>query len=681
MSTREKLASWRWLALVAVFALVAAACQGGTTDTTAGGAATTAAGGTATTVAGGTATTAAGGTATTAGATATTAAGGTATTAAASAEGFSYTMGIFADVTTDNYWTLLDTGGATVWNSYLLDDTHVGLFDLAAPGFEVVPSLAAIDEVPEVTQEGDAWVADIPIRDDATWSDGEPVTAEDYVFTWTTARDFNLGANWIEYVRAAQEDDPETDADESAQVGVTGVEAVDDHTVRITWNMQPGVSVWGLGNGPHNMPIMAQHFWADVVEEAAGSEDPLATLEAASGAGDPATGPIVYDTRQEGAFARSIANETYFASGEEVTSADVTYSEGPYLSDSTLQFYGSQDAAVLALADGEVDYLLNPLGMQRGLVDQVENNPDLTAVVNPTNGYRYLAFNLTKAPMSDQAFRDALALMIDKEYAAESVLQGVAFPLYVQVPEGNTKWYNEEVAGEIASQYEGKTPDVRLQEAVALLKDAGYTWETEPAVDPETLAITPGAGMMMPNGNPMRQLELISPTPSYDPLRANYGNYIESVATQLGIPVDNEPTEFNTIIERVYVPNDAGELTFDMFILGWSLGNPALPTFHESFFSSRNLTVVNDGNNNTGFDDPDFEVLVDELNGAQTEEEAYDIIWQMEQILAEKKPYIVLFDTGILEFYNNRVLYPFTDTLSGLQFLNGLQGTVQTVSQ
>ena len=145
--------------------------------------------------------------------------------------------------------------------------------------------------------------------------------------------------------------------------------------------------------------------------------------------------------------------------------------------------------------------------------------------------------------------------------------------------------------------------------------------------------------------------------------------------------VDNEPTEFNTIIERVYVPNDAGELTFDMFILGWSLGNPALPTFHESFFSSRNLTVVNDGNNNTGFDDPDFEVLVDELNAAQTEEEAYDIIWQMEQILAEKKPYIVLFDTGILEFYNNRVLYPFTDTLSGLQFLNGLQGTVQTVSQ
>ena len=48
-------------------------------------------------------------------------------------------MGIFADVTTDNYWTLLDTGGPP-WNSYLLDDTHVGLFGLAAPASGRAPT-------------------------------------------------------------------------------------------------------------------------------------------------------------------------------------------------------------------------------------------------------------------------------------------------------------------------------------------------------------------------------------------------------------------------------------------------------------------------------------------------------------------------------------------------------------
>jgi hypothetical protein len=33
-------------------------------------------------------------------------------------------------------------------------------------------------------------------------------------------------------------------------------------------------------------------------------------------------------------------------------------------------------------------------------------------------------------------------------------------------------------------------------------------------------------------------------------------------------------------------------------------------------------------------------------------------------------------DTGVLEFHNNRVAYPFTDTLYGLQFMNGLPGSV-----
>jgi peptide/nickel transport system substrate-binding protein len=50
----------------------------------------------------------------------------------------------------------------------------------------------------------------------------------------------------------------------------------------------------------------------------------------------------------------------------------------------------------------------------------------------------------------------------------------------------------------------------------------------------------------------------------------------------------------------------------------------------------------------------------------------------MEEILAREKPYILLFDTGILEFYRQaNIKFPFTDTLSGLQFLSGLQGFVQ----
>ncbi len=99
--------------------------------------------------------------------------------------------------------------------------------------------------------------------------------------------------------------------------------------------------------------------------------------------------------------------------------------------------YGDQSAAVLALKAGEVDYLYNSLGLQRGLLDQITGDENLTPIINATNGFRYMAFNMRKDPMAREGFRDALALMIDKEYITGSVLQGVAYPLYATLPEGN----------------------------------------------------------------------------------------------------------------------------------------------------------------------------------------------------------------------------------------------------
>jgi ABC-type transport system substrate-binding protein len=646
-ATRKKASFVRLLALIAVLALVAAACDSGAgTTTTAGGTDGTTAETTPPATETPDTTTPDESTPTTEG----TGTGGELET---------YTMGIFADVTTDNYWNAADSTGATVWNSYVLDPTKAGMYSLDYPGIEFVPALAA-SELPAPVQEGDVWVAEVPLQEGLLWSDGEPLTANDIAFTWNVANEFQLGGNWPDYV------DAET---------VTAVEAVDDTTLRVTFNAEPGLAVWGSGTGVPFIPAMPEHFWGDVVEEARGSENPADTLRAASGVGEPSAGSTIFEEREEGSFAASVANPNYFATGETVESGGVTYTDGPFAQNFQFDFYGGQDQAVLALGNGESDYLLNPLGMQRGLQESVAGNEDLTAVVNPTNGFRYMAFNLTRAPMSDPAFRLALSQIIDKEFVTQNVLQGVAYPVYTMIPEGNTAWYNEEVAGEISgSQMAGATTVERVTAAVQTLKDAGYTWEVEPVVDGE--AITAGTGIIDPDGNVIPRLELITPTAAYDPLRAAFGTAISGFARQIGIDLISIPTEFNTIVEQVYVPIEDGTLDYDMFVLGWSLGNPALPTFHESFFGSNNLTVVNDGNNNTGYENEEFDALVAEFNAATETEAAYDLIWQMEQNLAANLPYITLFDTGILEFYNNRVQYPFTETLSGLQFLSGMQGTV-----
>lgn len=651
-ATRTRASFVRLFALLAVLAMVAAACTGGgTADTTADTTGDTTGETTEETTPPDTGED-------------TTPEDTTGDTGGAGGEFDTYTLGIFQDVTTDNAWNMLDTAGNTVWNSYFLSPTTASAYQIALPGLEVVPDLAA-GELPPVTQEGDVWVGEFTLRDDATWSDGEPITAHDVAFTWNTAVEFELIGNW--------EDFTDTDI-------VTSVEAVDDYTVRVTFNAEPGLAVWGLGNSVPMMPIMPEHYWGPIVEEARGTENPRETLLAASGAEAPAAGPTVFADRQEGSFAASSANPNYFAKGEEMTSGDVTYTVGPFAQNFQFPLYGGQDQAVLALANGEVDLLLNPLGMQQGFREQVESNPDLTAVVNPTNGYRFLAFNHARAPMSDPAFRDAFSILINKEFVTEQLLQGVAFPLYVILPEGNTAWYNEEVAAQIAEeQGAGLDDDARRAEAKRILVEAGYSWETEPGwVDSdgnlsdepgEGLSFQPGEGLIDPDGNPIESLELIHPTAGYDPLRATFGSYIAGVAQEMGIPVVSVPTDFNKIVADVFTVDENNEYTspFDMFILGYSLGNPTLPTFHQSFFG----TDASD--NNTQYSNEEFDAAAAAFASASTVEEAYDALWEMERIIARDKPHVPLFDTGILEFYNNRVQFPFTETLSGLQFGSGMQ--------
>ena len=569
-----------------------------------------------------------------------------------------YTLGIFEDVTTDNQWAFNEVAEGTVWNQYFLTPTAAGAYTVSYPGIEFVPDLADGDLQPTV-QEGDSWVGEITLREGLVWSDGEPLTAEDFAFTWNTVVDTALQGGWLDYVDNAPDNGP-----------ITAVEAVDDLTVQVTFNAQPGLATWGPGTGITNMPVQPAHFWQPAVDEALASDDPAATLIAAAGIEAPAIGPSVAAEFVEGSHAASTANPEYYDTGAEKTSGGVTWTEGPFADDFQYPLYGGQEAAVLALADGEVDYLLNPLGMQRGFQDQVAENPDLTAVVNPTNGYRFLAFNHSRAPMSDPAFRDALTALINKEFVTENLLQGVAFPLYVILPEGNVAWYNEEVATELAEVgYAGLEDLERKQIAIDLLTEAGYTWETAPAIEDDVF--TAGSGLIGLDGEPVGQLELITPTASYDPLRATFASYISGVAQEMGIDLVAIPTDFTKIVADVFTLDDENNYTspFDMFILGYSLGNAAFPTFHGSFFATGG------DSNNTQYSSEEYDAQSAAFDEAQTQEEAFAAMWEMERLIAQDKPHIPLFDTGILEFYSNRVQYPFTETLSGLQFLSGMVST------
>ena len=590
-----------------------------------------------------------------------------------------YQLGIAEDLTTTNYWAYVGPDG-TVWNGYVLAGSKPALYSYSAQRFDWVPSLAADFPSPLVEEVVDGqtfWTTDLDLKQGVKWSDGNDVTADDFVFTAHTATDLQLTGSWRTIV------DPDY-FDHAEAVGPSGL--------KIFFKKKPGLARWQFGLA--FMPIFSRAYWEPVVteaEQAGDATEQQKVLYAHVPDGEPSAGGFLFEQWERGAFAEKAMNPDYSFTGTEVTQyangayavatagfAEFTaygeptgetvleYVEGPYSESTIYSIYGSQDAAVLALKKGDIDFMLNPLGLSLGLQEQLSGEAGLTTIENTSDGMRYLGFNFRKAPLDNKEFRQAVATLIDKEFLVDTVLQGVAIPIYTTVPEGNAAWYNPDVLHFGKGLIRGE----RIAQVVELLKGAGFTWETEPRVSEDGQFVEQhGEGLNMPNGDPVPAMEVLAPSPGYDPLRSTFAIWIERWLNEVGIPVRANLTGFNVIVEKVFDQQD-----FDMWILGWGLS--AFPDYLESFFHSRHSQL--EGQNPGGYSNPEFDRMADQLLAETDLEAARQQVFEMQAFLAEDLPYVVLFDTPIIETYRSeRIEFPFTKTWGGLQSSAGMPSLVK----
>ncbi len=590
-----------------------------------------------------------------------------------------YQLGISADLTTTNYWAYLGPDG-TIWNLYVLGGDKPSLYTYSAQRYDWVPSLAADfpTALAEETVGGQTfWTTEVALKQGMKWSDGNDVTAEDFIFTAHTVADLELSGNWPSIV------DPEF---------FDHAEAPDPYRLKIFFKQKPGLARWQFGIA--FMPIISKAYWEPVVAEAKQAGDVIEqqkVLYAHVPENEPTAGGFGFSRWERGAFAEKERNPDYYftdsvvaqyasgayaeskpgayefaAYGEPGGDKTLEYTTGPYADSAIYSIYGSQDATVLALKKGDIDFMLNPLGLSRGLQEQLQGEDGLTVIENPSTGVRYLGFNFRRAPMDNKAFRQAVATLIDKEFLTSTVLQGVAIPMYTMVPEGNRAWYNADVP--LIGQ--GLSRGERIAQAVQMLKDAGFTWETEPRISEDGRFVEqPGEGLKMPNGELVPAMDILAPSPGYDPLRSTFAIWIERWLNEVGIPVRADLTGFNLIVEKVFDQQD-----FDMWILGWRL--TLYPDYLESFFHSRHSEL--EGHNAGGYNNPEYDRLADQLLAETDVETARQQVFEMQAFLADDLPYVVLFDTPLVEAYrSDRIAYPYTDSLGGLQNASGMTTLVQ----
>lgn len=592
-------------------------------------------------------------------------------------------MAMLSDMDGTNPWYFYDITGSSYWNGVVMNYFYPTMYAISDQRWDWVPYLAD-GFPPEIEQEGEFYVGTAFLKEGMKWSDGSPITAEDVAFTANTVLLFSLAGNWVVYYNPAVLDH---------------VEAVDAKTVKYYYTEVPGIPIWQYG--VLIGPILSKTYWeskvADLVEQAKQLDrtapdyldqiTPLQqSLEAIPNEGEPTFGATKFKKWETGAYVESEANENFAFLGMNVTEyANGAYQEvspasgdefvaygapsgdkvleltyGPYFETYLFPVY-SQDAAYLALQNGEVDIVLNPSGLSQGIREQLSGDPNVQIVRNAQNGFRYIEFNQAKPYFSGEqgmALRQAIACQIDLDFLSGNVLQRQVEPVYTLVPSGLTYWHNKDVP----IFCKDMTPDQRLTEAVRMLKEAGFSWDTEPVYatgSARDAGVTYGVGLKLPDGTPFPEVTLQAPGPGYDPLRATSAVYIEQWMRQLGLPVTAVYTPFNTIRAN----ENSGE--FDIIMLGWGL--TSFPSYLCDFFTGS--TGVGDGSDNISYVSPRLNEQCNRFYSSTDIEEARQIAFEMQVTHATELPYITLFTNPIYDALSTTIQYPYTEVFDGLQGL------------
>lgn len=327
----------------------------------------------------------------------------------------------------------LDPHRATAqWEGNIIGDMLMGLMTEDAAG-DPVPGMASGYEV---SPDGLTWT--FHLRDDVVWSDGVPVTADDFVFALhrindpATAAQYATLTHVIRNARAVSLGEARPEA--------MGVRAIDARTLELT-----------LEHPAPYLPHLLTHYTMFPL--------PRHVLEAAGeGWVKPgvyvSNGPYVLSVYRPGEYVELVKNPRFF--------------DAAHVAIDTVRFYGQDDqvAALKRFRAGEYDTVS---GVPGQMIAELRRSVPGALRIAPMYATSYLAFNTTRAPFSDVRVRRALALAVDRTAIVERIMGGGEAAARAMVPPGIPNYpHDAAVPG-----YDDPL-GVRRAEARRLLAEAGY---------------------------------------------------------------------------------------------------------------------------------------------------------------------------------------------------------------
>lgn len=480
------------------------------------------------------------------------------------------------------------------------------------------------------------WLAEgLPVYDEGTlsytvklrpakWSDGSDLTSEDVAFTGNLIKEFKVPRRY------------------SYWKFVEKIETPNSRTVKFYLKDPMAVFL----ERTLATPIVQKKEWVKVVEQAKGQEKPLASLLQHKVEKPVSSGPFVIKEQREGAYLFLEKNPHFFGAGKKIGGRML----GPFIDGIIFKFYGTSDAAVLALKKGSLDMYW--WGIEAGYLDDLKKEKDIQLFFNERSALYYMGFNVRKPPFNDPNLRRAIATLVDKDFIISRILQGHGIKMISIIPPGN-KFYHYP---NLPTYGDGLSREERVRKAYDILRKAGYSWKVPP-VDGSGNVVK-GEEIRLPGGQPMEKFMILTPPADYDPARAMSGMIIQEWLKEAGIPASSKPMAFKSLVDQVSVRHE-----FDAFILGY--GRLSLdPDYLRSFFHSGQ--DKRRGGNKVGYKNPEFDRLSDASARMMDPEKRRELIWDMQKMVIQDLPYLPLYNPNLIEAVRNDKFTGWVEMLEGI---------------
>ena len=418
-----------------------------------------------------------------------------------------------------------------------------------------------------ISEDGKEYI--FKLNKNAKWSNGEPVTADDFVWSWKRILTASLGSQYpdmLYYLEGAYEyhNGLTNNFDE------VGVKALDTHTLKVNLK-NPTPFFIGLLSHYSTWPVHKETVlkYGDIDDRNGEWTRPGNFV---------CNGPFQLKTWELNNKIVVEKNPYYY------DASMVRLNEIHYYPVSNVM---TEDRMFRA---GQL-HLTSSFPTQKCPMYIEEKNP--TFKIDPYMGTYFYRINTENKALSDVRVRKALAYSIDRKLLVDKVTQCGQIPAYSFTPPGSN----------------------------------GYQPSTEIPYDPILAKELLAAAGYSPE-NPFPKLEILFNT--------NEGHRKVALAIQqmwqneLGIEVELVNQDWKVYLSREMVGD------FQISRAGW-IGD------YEDPNTFLDLMRPNRGNNKTGWEDMDFDALIEKANTINNQKERYELLNKAEKILIENMPVIPLY--------------------------------------